>query len=202
MHTIEPGYDYHAYHAGNPIQKWWKHRIAKTVWDWLPPSWAIENKILDVGGGSSPIIAAYPRAWSVDVDPNKIMWNRENNHDGIQYFVMNATDLDFKNETFDYVLCIEVLEHIADYKTAMAEICRVLKPGGKAIIATPDYATWRWRVIEWVYGILWPDKYCSDHVSQLGRDILVDSFKPLKMDESRMIRVGGADYVGMYQKRY
>jgi cyclopropane fatty-acyl-phospholipid synthase-like methyltransferase len=39
--------------------------------------------------------------------------------------------------TFDAVVCTEVLEHVPDYRTAMAEIVRALKPGGRACIAVP-----------------------------------------------------------------
>jgi SAM-dependent methyltransferase len=37
----------------------------------------------------------------------------------------------------DVVLCTQVLEHIEDHEQAAAELNRVLKPGGFAVIATP-----------------------------------------------------------------
>ena len=46
-------------------------------------------------------------------------------------------DLAFEGETFDWVICNHVLEHIDDDKKAMTEIFRVLKPGGKAILQVP-----------------------------------------------------------------
>src|SRR5690606_30772767 len=48
-----------------------------------------------------------------------------------------ATDLPFRDESFDFVLCTEVLEHVPDPHRAYAEIARVLKPGGRALITTP-----------------------------------------------------------------
>ena len=42
----------------------------------------------------------------------------------------NAMSLPFADNTFDKIICSEVLEHIADYKAALKEIERVLKPGG------------------------------------------------------------------------
>ena len=39
--------------------------------------------------------------------------------------------------TFDAVVCTEVLEHVPDYRTAMVEIVRALRPGGRACIAVP-----------------------------------------------------------------
>ena len=37
----------------------------------------------------------------------------------------------------DAVLCTQVIEHIADHEKAAAELCRILKPGGHAIITVP-----------------------------------------------------------------
>src|SRR5258708_2559107 len=38
--------------------------------------------------------------------------------------------LTFEGERFDVVLCVEVLRYLADPSIALAEICRVLAPGG------------------------------------------------------------------------
>ena len=46
-------------------------------------------------------------------------------------------DLPFENKYFDWVLCNHVLEHIKDDESAIKEIFRVLKPGGKAIMQVP-----------------------------------------------------------------
>ena len=45
----------------------------------------------------------------------------------------DAKTLPFKDETFDCVYCFGVLHHIPDVETALAEIHRVLKPGGRVM---------------------------------------------------------------------
>ncbi len=50
---------------------------------------------------------------------------------------MDITNILFKNEVFDVILCSHVLEHVEDDKRAMREIFRVLKKGGWAIIQSP-----------------------------------------------------------------
>ena len=52
-------------------------------------------------------------------------------------FQYDITKLDLEDNTIDLVICYHVLEHIPDDAKAMAELYRVLKPGGKAIIQTP-----------------------------------------------------------------
>lgn len=46
-------------------------------------------------------------------------------------------DLQIDDNTFDWVICNHVLEHIPDDARAMHELFRVLKPGGKAILQVP-----------------------------------------------------------------
>jgi ubiquinone/menaquinone biosynthesis C-methylase UbiE len=47
--------------------------------------------------------------------------------------------LPFGDNSFDQVMCSEVLEHIVDYPAVLAEIKRVLKPGGLFAVSVPRY---------------------------------------------------------------
>ena len=50
---------------------------------------------------------------------------------------MNLTAIALTKNQFDCIICYHVLEHIMDDQKAMAELFRVLKPGGWAILQTP-----------------------------------------------------------------
>lgn len=52
---------------------------------------------------------------------------------------MDVHDIPFDANLFDVVFCNHVMEHVADDLQSMKEICRVLKPGGWAIIQSPVY---------------------------------------------------------------
>lgn len=53
--------------------------------------------------------------------------------------VSDITNLPFADETFDAVICSEVLEHIPDHRKAVSEIIRVLKPGRSLVVSVPRY---------------------------------------------------------------
>ncbi len=57
----------------------------------------------------------------------------------------NAHHLPFPDGFFDLVIASEILEHIPDDRTAIAEAVRVLRPGGRLAVTVP-----RW----------WPERIC------------------------------------------
>jgi SAM-dependent methyltransferase len=64
-------------------------------------------------------------------------------HGGV---VADATRLPFADASFDRVIASEVLEHLRDDEAAIAELARVLRPGGRAALsvpaAGPERANW------------------------------------------------------------
>ncbi|MGJ8683495.1 MAG: class I SAM-dependent methyltransferase [Nonlabens sp.] len=80
--------------------------------------------------------------------PEQCFYKRFRNSDIIQYTTTDLLspladvkadicNLPFENDSYDFILCNHVLEHIPDDETAMKELYRVLKPGGKAILQIP-----------------------------------------------------------------
>jgi SAM-dependent methyltransferase len=51
----------------------------------------------------------------------------------------DITDITQPSDSFDGIICIHVLEHIEDDRRAIAELFRVTRPGGWALIAVPTY---------------------------------------------------------------
>ena len=50
---------------------------------------------------------------------------------------VDLTDIQKPDASFDAIVCVHVLEHIPDDAKAMREMCRVLAPGGWALLQTP-----------------------------------------------------------------
>ena len=52
------------------------------------------------------------------------------------------TELPFADSTFDCVYATESLEHAVEIERAVAEMCRVLKPGGRLVIIDKNAEHW------------------------------------------------------------
>ena len=62
--------------------------------------------------------------------------------------------LPYPDASFDLILSNEVIEHVQDDRAALAEMARVLRPGGRALIFCPN----RWYPVE-THGIYWRGRY-------------------------------------------
>jgi SAM-dependent methyltransferase len=63
--------------------------------------------------------------------------DKENTNKSLTFKVANALELPFEDNSFDKVICSEVLEHIPDYQGVLKEIDRVLKPNGVLAVSVP-----------------------------------------------------------------
>jgi len=93
--------------------------------------------ILDFGCGCGRILRQWgkrsgTRLWGVDYNPRLIDWCRRNLP--FAEFAVNpsATNLPFRDETFDFIYSVSVFTHLTEPEQSfwMSELTRVLKPGG------------------------------------------------------------------------
>jgi SAM-dependent methyltransferase len=91
---------------------------------------AVRGRLLDLGAGNQPLRAWYqPQAdqiVAVDVAPAP----------GLDVLCL-ASPLPFRDDIFDTIVCTSVLEHVDDAERAMAEMVRVLRPGGTVLMTVP-----------------------------------------------------------------
>jgi len=102
--------------------------------------------------------------------------------------------LPFEDNSFDFILCNHVLEHIEDDSKAMSELYRVLKPGGTGIFQIPQDLSLEKTYED--FSIVTPKDRAAhfgqyDHVRVYGRDYFDRlrrvGFKVDEVDYSRSI---------------
>jgi len=99
------------------------------------------KRVLDLGCGGGFMAEALARRGAIvdAVDPAAaaIAIAKQHARDlGIEYRVGTGEHLPFPDAGFDAVICVDVLEHVADLDRVLAEIHRVLKPGGQFFFDT------------------------------------------------------------------
>jgi len=92
------------------------------------------GRLLDVGCGSRPYESLFDVTQYVGVDVPISGHPSQDKRADVFY---DGRRLPFRDEAFDGVLCSEVLEHVFDAGVFLAEISRVLKPGGSLLMTTP-----------------------------------------------------------------
>ncbi len=98
----------------------------------------VEGDILEIGTGMGygvEIIAPRAKRFiSIDKDLPQNILQLEN----VEYFDMEVPPIDFENCSFDAVVSCQVIEHIEEDIEFVREVARVLRPGGKFVVSTPN----------------------------------------------------------------
>lgn len=92
----------------------------------------------------------------------------------------DGTRLPFADDTFDHIVCSEVMEHIPDDAAAARELARVLKPGGTIAVTVP---TWFPEKICWALN----DEYHAPFVEGGHVRIFTESALRTRFDDAGLI---------------
>jgi phosphatidylethanolamine/phosphatidyl-N-methylethanolamine N-methyltransferase len=103
----------------------------------IPPG----AKVLEVGVGTGLSLSAYPQhseVTGIDLAPEMLeQAQRKVRAEGwrhIRLVQMDALDLNFDDEEFDYITAFHVVSVVPDHTSMMKEMVRVCKPGGTLVI--------------------------------------------------------------------
>lgn len=128
-----PTYDRHV------LQRLIFEPVQKTVLELAVAEVASPNAILDVGCGTGRLLRAagerFPGARLEGIDAAEGMIEQAKAAGGANFQVATAEHLPFPSAEFDLVFSTMTFHHWADQPQGIAEIARVLKPGGRWVLA-------------------------------------------------------------------
>jgi SAM-dependent methyltransferase len=99
------------------------------------------QKVLDIGCGPGVFTARYAQAGAevIGVDFSEQMIQvAKDQFPGTGFRVADAEQLPFESDTFDLVVGVHVVHHLARPRVVFESVCRVTKPGGNFAFTIPD----------------------------------------------------------------
>jgi len=100
--------------------------------------------LLEIGCGAGGLLKELTRAgvaYGLDVEAESMKYCQERGLDRL--CLGDAAALPYRSAQFDAVICVDVLEHLEDDRAGLADIYRVLKPGGRLLATVPAFQ-WLW----------------------------------------------------------
>jgi len=175
-------YDYYADRkvsfAAKAMQRYFIAMITKALEKRIKKN----DSVLEIGAGNGLLAEALSKQFAyTGYEPGPALAENLRKR-GISVVEKRVPPLEEKNGTCDALLAFHVIEHLGDFEAVtefMAEIRRVLKKGGTALLICPDYLDWKRVFFDFDYSHSYITT--SNRVHQLVRDagLVIDERKYL-----------------------
>jgi SAM-dependent methyltransferase len=148
------------------------------------------KEVLEVGCGTGLVLeraqSFAARAKGVDLSPGMLDKARSR---GLDVEEADATQLPFEDESFDVAYSFKVLAHVPDFRAALNEMARVVRPGGHLVFDVYNRGSLRW-LIKRVFG---PKKTSTsfDEAAISTRFVSVDEAREYFPSNTRVLDVSG-----------
>ena len=168
-----------------------KYGVSKIDWfEWIHSSieWDSVQNVLEVGCGTGLLWSSLPdtvkgnlQLTLTDLSPSMVevsLLHARKQLENVQSLEANVQNLPFETASFDLVVANQMLYHVPDPSLALAEVSRVLKPGGTLIASTvgPLHLLELFEIEALVFGVRRDRSHADVFGSQNGREMLERKF--------------------------
>jgi SAM-dependent methyltransferase len=185
-------YEDRAFDSRHFPQRYWQRRRHRLIGEF------VREPTLDLGCGSSRLLGTLP-AGSVGLDilTGKL---RRSRRFGRPLVRASALRLPFGDGAFACVVSSQLIELVSPAEDALGEWARVLAPGGRLILATPDYGRRRWRFLGALYSRIVPGAEGTPPLARYSRSRLVDAVQARGLTLEAVREILGAEMVLVFRK--
>lgn len=135
------GYMDPVYNSKNPLVSWIMNKRIDVIADMILKMPKIGLRVLDAGCGEGHLLhkleGAAIQGFGIDFD-DRFLRDAKKRCPYVDFNKQDITNMKFRDNFFDAIVCTEVIEHIEHPEKAIEEMRRVLKPNGMLIISFPN----------------------------------------------------------------
>ena len=184
--SVAGDYQYRALHSGHPMQRFWHRGKLTLVERLVRKHLSAGSKLLEIGCGAGNLLMqamvkdSFPVALDLSVQALTFVRSRlEEAASGpdapCAYACVQSIGelLPLPDDRFDCVILSEVIEHLPVPEVSIREATRVLRPGGRLLVTTPNYHS-LWPIMEWIV-----DR--SNKAPQMAGEQHISKFNPASL---------------------
>ncbi|HET9910071.1 MAG TPA: class I SAM-dependent methyltransferase [Anaerolineales bacterium] len=196
--SVAGDYQYRALHSGHPMQRFWHGGKLTMIDRLIRPHLKADSKLLEVGCGAGNLLlqatvrGSYPVALDLAKQALTFVRSRlreaKSGSEAPRDFMCIQSIgelLPLASDSFECILLSEVIEHLEQPQISIKEAARVLRPGGRLLVTTPNYRSF-WPLMERAVDMLnmAPKMAGEQHISRFHskslKNLLIES--GLKID--------------------
>jgi len=158
--SVAGDYQYRALHSGHPMQRFWHGGKLTMIDQLIRPHLKPGSRLLEIGCGAGNLLlqasvrGSYPVALDLAMQAltfvrSRLREARSGSEAPSDFSCLQSIGeyLPLASNSFDCILLSEVIEHLEVPQISIREATRVLRPGGRLLVTTPNYRS-LWPIME------------------------------------------------------